>query len=165
MMKMLGSGRTVTDAGVNLHQPGHLQRALHLSQDTKKEAPLVPSGGTCLDLKREYSCTVTLKMSPPSYQLKSPILHWCFSSLFLLYSSPSSGLLPAQSDLTWCDGSSQPGKRLRGTLLDSSPPPSRVVPDSGSLSEGHRDHWDTQWVPFTVTWHRGLALDTDPWLC
>lgn len=168
MMKMLGSGRTVTEVKrqVQTCTSQDICKELFIwVKIPKKEAPLVPSGGTCSDLKREYSCTVTLKMSPPSYQLKSPILHWCFSSLFLLYSTPSSGLLPAQSDLTWCDGSSQPGKRLRGSLLDSSPPPSRVVPDSGSLSEGHRDHWDTQWVPFTVTWHRGLALDTDPWLC
>lgn len=52
------------------------------------------------------------------------------------------GLLPAQCDLTWCDGSSQPG---RGPGVVLTHPTPWLVPNSGSLSEGHRDLWDTQW--------------------
>lgn len=60
-----------------------------------------------------------------------------------------SGMLPARRDLTWCDGSSHPGKRSR-KLADSSHPQS--VPDSGSLFEG-----DTM-APFIVLWQRYTQL-------
>lgn len=99
------------------------------------------------DLTGEISCAVALQMPPLSSQLKSLSSSLCFSSpLFFfcihrVYNSQP-GLLPARRDLTWCDGSSQPGRGPGGCLTHPTP---RLVPDSGSLLEGHRGPWDTQW--------------------
>lgn len=110
MMKMLGSGRTVTeDAGVNLHQPGHLQRALHLSQDTKKEAPLVPSGGICSDLKRVFLYCHTENVTPfiPA-QITNPPLVFFFPVSFVFHSLLWSATCTEWFNLVWWE---QPARK------------------------------------------------------
>ncbi len=96
------------------------------------------------DLAGEVSCAVALKMPSLSSRLKSPLLPSCSSSPFCLHHvfNSQTGLLPEHCDLTWCDGSSQPGRGPGGCLTHPTP---RLVPDSGSLLEGHTDLWDTQW--------------------
>lgn len=94
----------------------------------------------------EIYCAAAQKMSSFSSWLKSAFM---FVGLHADIKLALSGMLPARRDLTWCDGSSHPGKRSR-ELPDSSHPQS--VPDSGSLLEG-----DTM-APFIVMWQRYTKL-------
>lgn len=130
---------------------GHALQTVKLSAFTHSLTPGVKwaphSPYQCVfgpGLTRAISYSVALKMPCPSSLLKSPLLPLCFTSLFCIHHVFNSqpGLLPAQCDLTWCDGSSQPG---RGPGVVLTHPTPWLVPDSGSLLEGHRDLWDTQW--------------------
>ncbi len=133
---------TELNQGVKWAPPHRAPNFSHMQLKNKPHSPYQRVFAS--DLTGEISCTVALKMPSLSSRLTSPLLPLVLFFPFCIHHVFNSqpGLLPAQCDLTWCDGSSQPGRGPGGCLTHPTP---RLVPDSGSLLEGHRNLWDTQW--------------------
>lgn len=167
MMKMLGSGRTVTEVKrqVQTCTSQDICKELFIWVKIPKKRPHSSHQGHLFGFKKRvflYPHTENVTPFIPA-QITNPPLVFFFPVSFVFHSLLWSATCTEWFNLVWWE---QPArKETEGEFAWLITTPSRVVPDSGSLSEGHRDHWDTQWVPFTITWHRGLALDTDPWLC